>query len=160
MTMSTYQLPDGRTVSTDMAFTLGGIQYPNNWLQLSTPTDRSTRGITGPLPAPPYYDQRFYWGPDKPKDHAQLKKEYTAHVKRNAASMLSDTDWMVIRSVEPSGKPAAKAALGKRSAIRAKSDEKEAAILATSNTAELAAYVTSAQYSQWPEPDDDTNTFS
>jgi hypothetical protein len=43
-----------------MAFTLVGIQYPSNWLLLSTEQDRSQRNITGPLPEPPWYDQQFY----------------------------------------------------------------------------------------------------
>jgi hypothetical protein len=153
--MATYQLPDGRTVSTDMAFTLQGIQYPRNWLSLSTPEERAERGIEGPMPEPAWYDQRFYWGYDDngaliPKDHAQLQQEYIGHVQRNAGSMLSDTDWMVTRSAEPNGKPVSQEVLDDRAAIRAKSDEKEAAILATADTAELAAYITSADYSQWP----------
>jgi hypothetical protein len=50
--MASYLLPDGRTVSDSMAFTLVGIQYPSNWLLLSTEQDRSQRNITGPLPEP------------------------------------------------------------------------------------------------------------
>ena len=150
--MATYQLPDGRTVSTDMAFVLDEIQYPSNWLLLSTPEDRAERGIEGPLPEPPWYDQRFYWGPDQPKDHAQLQQEYIAHVKRNAGSLLAATDWMVTRSAEPNGKPVSQEVLDERAAIRVKSDEKEAAIEATADTAELATYVTSTEYSAWSEP--------
>ena len=48
--MATYQLSDGRTVSDSMAFTLDDIQYPSNWLLLSSEQDRTERGITGPLP--------------------------------------------------------------------------------------------------------------
>ena len=153
--MPTYQLSDGRTVSTDMAFVLDEIQYPSNWLLLSTPEDRAERDITGPLPEPPWYDQRFYWGPDQPKEHAQLQQEYIAHVKRNAGSLLAATDWMVTRSAEPNGKPVSQDVLNERAAIRVKSNEKEAAILATADTAELAGYVTGAEYGQWqpaPQP--------
>jgi len=42
--------------------------------------------------------------------------------------------------------------LTERAAIRAKSDEKEAAIDATTSTEELAAYITSPNYSQWSDP--------
>lgn len=147
--MATYQLPDGRTVSDSMAFTLDEIQYPSNWLLLSSADERKERGIIGPLPEPPWYDQRFYWAPDQPKDHAQLVTEYIGHVKRNAASMLSDTDWMVTRSAEPNGKPVPQATLDRRQQIRDFSNLKEAAIEATSTSEELAAYVTSADYSRW-----------
>jgi hypothetical protein len=147
--MSTYQLPDGRTVSDSMSFTLGGIQYPENWLRLSTAGDRSTRGITGPLPAPPYYDQRFYWGPNQPKDHTQLVEEYVGHVKRNVAALLSDTDWYLARQAE-TGASVPAAVLTYRTALRASSDTKEAAINATANTEALAAYILGADYPVWP----------
>jgi hypothetical protein len=149
--MATYQLPDGRTVSTDLAFTLDEIQYPSNWLALSTFEEREKRDIKGPLPEPPWYDQRFYWKPDQPKDHAQLVAEYIGHVKRNAGAMLSDTDWMVTRSAEPGGKPVSAAVLAQRAGIRAKSDDKEAFLAATETTDELAAYVTGPSYSDWSE---------
>ena len=148
--MATYQLSDGRTVSDSMAFTLDDIQYPSNWLLLSSEQDRTERGITGPLPEPPWYDQRFCWGPDQPKDHAQLVEEYVGHVKRNAGAMISQTDWMVTRSAEPNGKPVSQEVLDYRAAIRLASDAKEAAIEATADTAELAAYITGTEYPVWP----------
>jgi hypothetical protein len=148
--MATYQLSDGRTVSDSMAFTLDDIQYPSNWLLLSSEQDRTERGITGPLPEPPWYDQRFCWGPDQPKDHAQLVEEYVGHVKRNAGAMISQTDWMVTRSAEPNGKPVSQEVLDYRAAIRLASDAKEAAIAATTDTAELAAYITGTEYPVWP----------
>lgn len=149
--MANYQLPDGRSVSDSMAFTLNEIQYPSNWLLLSTENDRIERGITGPLPEPAWYDQRFYWAPDQPKDHLQLVHEYIGHIKRNAGSMLSDTDWYITRMVE-TGVGVPQAVLDRRAEIRACSNTKEQAILATTSTDELAAYVTSAEYSLW-EPD-------
>lgn len=148
--MATYQLPDGRTVSDSMAFTLDGIQYPSNWLLLSSVDERVELGISGPLPEPPWYDQRFYWGPDQPKDHAQLVAEYIGHVKRNAGAMISQTDWMVTRSAEPNGKPVSQGVLDYRAAIRLASDVKEAAITGTADTDELAAYITGADYPTWP----------
>jgi hypothetical protein len=67
--------------------------------------------------------------------------------------MLGATDWMVTRSAEPNGKQVPDAVLAERAAIRAKSDEKEAAIEATTSTEELAAYITSSVYSTWAEED-------
>ena len=147
--MATYQLPDGRTVSTDMAFTLDDIQYPSNWLALSTPEDREERGIEGPLPETAWYDQRFYWGPDQPKDHAQLVAQYSEYVRMNANAMLRETDWMVIREAD-NGTPVPEAWRTWREAIRAATGDKVAAIAATLDTAELAAYITGADYPSWP----------
>jgi hypothetical protein len=49
-----YALPDGRILQAGVAFTLGEVQYPPNWLELSTADDRALLGITvtAPEPAP------------------------------------------------------------------------------------------------------------
>jgi len=147
--MATYQLPDGRTVSTDMAFTLDDIQYPSNWLALSTPEDREERGIEGPLPEPAWYDQRFYWGPDQPKDHAQLVAQYSDYVRMNANAMLRETDWMVIREAD-NGTAMDAATKALRQEIRLAAGEKVTAIEATADTDELATYITGSDYPSWP----------
>ena len=164
--MATYQLPDGRTVSTDMAFTLDEIQYPSNWLALSTSEDREQRGIGGPLPEPAWYDQRFYWGPELPRDHGQLVVQYSEYVRMNANAMLRETDWMVIREAD-NGTTMDADTKALRQEIRLATGTKVAAIESTADTEALAAYITSSDYSQWPpypepEPEegDDTITFS
>jgi len=157
--MATYQLPDGRTVSTDMAFTLNEIQYPSNWLALSSAQDRVERDIEGPLPEPAWYDQRWCWGYDEDgkliwKDHAPLVMEYINNVRANANAMLRETDWQVIREAD-NGKAMDVAIKAERQGIREAAGTKIAAINATATTAELAAYITSAAYSSWsaPEPE-------
>ena len=143
---------DDKSLSPDRAFTHNDIQYPANWLRLAAPEEREAVGITE-VPDPPFFDQRFYWGPDTPKDHAQLVEQWVGKTKITAGTMLAPTDWMITRSAEPSGKPVSDAVLVERAAIRAKSDEKEAAILATTTTEEFAAYITSLSYSTWAEPE-------
>jgi len=163
--MATYQLPDGRTVSTDMAFTLDGIQYPDNWLALSTPEDREERGIEGPLPEPAWYDQRWAWGYDGDgvliwKDHAPLVQEYIGHIKRNAGSLLSNTDWLVIRETD-NGTPVPDEWRTWRESIRTAAGVKVVAIEATTTTEELAAYITGADYPTWPlDPSSPTGPIS
>mgnify|MGYP000863344316 CR=1 FL=1 len=142
---------DGKPLSPDRAFTHAGIQYPANWLRLSSPEERAAIGITE-APPEPVYDQRFYWGPNNPKDHTQLVEQWVSQIKATAASLLQSTDWLVIRSQDLSSqKPIPDWALDERGFIRAKSDEKEAAIRATTTTEELAAYVTSPEFSTWEE---------
>lgn len=150
--MATYQLPDGRTVSDSMPFTLDDTQYPSNWLLLSSQEDRELLKISGPISEPPWYDQRFYWSPSEPKDHALLVAEYIAHIKRNAGSLLSDTDWYITRASE-TGLQAPQSVLDRRSHIRQLSNDKEALLRATTTTDELAAYVTSTAYSLWSQQD-------
>ena len=49
-------------------FTIGGTQYPSNWLTVSTEADRTAIGITW-VADPVRADDRFYWNgdPDIPK---------------------------------------------------------------------------------------------
>jgi len=144
---------EGRRLGLDRAFTLDGINYPANWLRLTSLEEKAQRGITeAPSTPASNYDQKFFWGPNNPKDHAQLVENWVSKVKATAGSMLVQTDWMVIRAADPSSKKALpKAIKAERTLIREKAVEKEDAILATSNTEELAAYVKSSGFSEWGE---------
>jgi len=159
--MATYQLPDGRTVSDSMSFILNDTQYPSNWLLLSSQEDRELLNIAGPLLEPPWYDQRFYWSPSEPKDHTLLVAEYIAHTKRNAGSLLSDTDWYITRASE-TGLQAPQSVLNRRAEIRTLSNTKEALLEATTTTDELAAYVTGPTFNVWetPAPEEGEDTLS
>ena len=149
-----YQLPDGRTIASGVPFTLNDINYPANWLQLSTPADRKALGILelAEPPAPP--DQRFYWGWDSdgnaiPKDHAQLVELWSQQTRTTAGTLLTPTDWMVVREMD-NGTPMSDAYRDWRQAVRGASEAKVAAIAATTTTDELAAYITGADYHVWP----------
>ena len=157
--MATYKLPNGKLVSDDMAFTWDEIQYPSNWIKLSTQEQRDAIGLEGPLPAPPWYDQQFYWGYDDegkliPKDHAELVTLYCGYCRMNANALLRDTDWMVIREAD-NGAEVPLEIKAYRQLVREKCGEKVAAIEATSSTDELAAYITGPDYPVWfaPEPE-------
>lgn len=152
---------DGRPISPDAPFSAVNvdgdlIQFPANWIRLASDDDKAAIGLTWEAdPAP--YDQRFQWGwteDGEPiwKDHAELVSQWVAQTKITAASLIFPTDWMVTRSAEPNGKPVPDDVLAERDRIRALSNEKEAVIEATTSTEELAAYVNSAAYSQWAEP--------
>jgi len=143
---------DSKPLALDRAFTHNGVQYPANWLRLASPAEREAIGVTE-APDPEPYDQRFYWGPDLPKDHTQLVEQWVGQTKTTAGTLLAPTDWMITRSAEPGGKPASDEVLAQRAAIRTKSDEKETAILATTTTEELAAYITGPDYPVWTEPE-------
>ena len=142
---------NNQPLSLDRGFTTeDGTQYPANWLRLSSPEEREAIGITE-AEDEPWYDQRFYWGVGNPKDHAQLVDQWVTQTKETAGSLISPTDWMVTRSAEPNGKPVSQVVLDERAAIRQLSNIKEAAIKATVDTDELAAYITSPVYSDWSQ---------
>ena len=140
-------------LSPDVAFTdINDIQRPANWLRLATPEEREAAGISE-VADPPVYDQRFYWGYAEdgtllPKDHATLVKQWVGQTKATAGSLLAPSDWYITRMAE-TGTGVKQEVLDRRQQIRDFSNLKEAAIEATSSTDELAAYVTSSDYSRW-----------
>ena len=143
---------DGKPLSYDRAFSHEGVSYPANWLRLSTWEEKQRIGITEvPDPAQVAWDQRFYWGVDNPKDHTGLVELWISKVKETAGSLLTPTDWYVTRNAE-NGAVIPQDILDRRAEIRSFSNQKETAILSTSSTDELVAYVTSPAFGEWTAP--------
>ena len=135
---------NGKSLSIDMAFTSSdGTQYPANWLRNSTEADRKavlSTGITwekGPDP----YDQRFYWSVGKPKDLATLKALWVNKQKEIANSLLSPTDWKVIRQAED-GTAVSSKDKTYRGNVRTQCRLREATINACSDVDKLCATIT------------------
>jgi hypothetical protein len=141
-------LPDGRPISPDVAFTLDDVQYPANFLRLASPEEREAIGITE-VPDPASYDQRFYWGPSNPMDHAVLVERWVATTRDTAGKLLIPSDWLIVREMD-NGAAVPTEWRTWREAIRTASGEKVAAIEQTADTDELAAYITGGDYSTWP----------
>jgi hypothetical protein len=146
---------NGKPLSPDVAFTdpATGVQYPANFLRLSTLEEKEAIGITE-VPDPPTWDQRFYWGYTEdgeliPKDHTQLVEQWVAQTRTTAGTLLAPTDWVIIREAD-NGKAADPALKQLREDIRLATGQKNAAIEATTDTAELAAYITGSEYPVWP----------
>lgn len=57
---------DNKPLAVDTPFTHNEIQYPANWLRLSTAEEKAAIGISE-VPDAPAYDDRFYWAPGVPK---------------------------------------------------------------------------------------------
>ena len=120
-------LLNNKPLGLDSAFTTDdGTQYPNNWLRLASPEERAAIGITEVDDAPTY-DDRFYWGVGNPKDIDMLKANMISQVKQTAASLLTPTDWKIIRATETSLLLDSET-LASRAAIRTASNANETAI--------------------------------
>jgi hypothetical protein len=141
---------DGKPLSPDRAFTHNGISYPANWLRLTTLAEKEAIGITE-QPDPTPYDQRFYWGPNNPKDHGQLVDQWNDQTRDTANSLLTPSDWMVIREAD-NGAEVPLEVKAYRQLIRERCGIKLAAIEATTTTDELAAYITGPDYPNWGDP--------
>ena len=134
---------DGKTLPYDRAFTHNEIQYPANWLRLATLSEKNAIGITE-VADPPSYDQRFYWGVDKPKDLEDLKKTWIDKQKATAGSLLSKTDWMIIRKEEAStAVPGATQTY--RTAVRTQCKAREDQITACSDTDALVKLISASE---------------
>lgn len=134
---------NGKSLALDVAFSNGDINYPANWLRHATLAEKNAIGITE-VAAPAWYDQRFYWGVGKPKDLAELKKNWISQQKATAGSLLSKTDWMIIRKEEAStAVPGATQTY--RTAVRAQCKKREDQITACATTDELAALIGDGQ---------------
>jgi hypothetical protein len=60
-------LLNDKPLALDRPFSHNGINYPANWLRLSTAEQKTAIGITEVADESIAYDDRFYWGPNNPK---------------------------------------------------------------------------------------------
>jgi len=115
---------NGNPLAVDVAFSHNDIQYPANWLRLSTADEKTALGITEVADAP-IYDSRFYWGDGTAKTLTDtnevdengdplldengnqvvtlgVKSVLKAQEKDIAGSLLARYDWYVVRKAEKS----------------------------------------------------------
>jgi hypothetical protein len=60
-------LLNNQPLAVDTPFTANEIQYPANWLRLSSAEEKSAIGITEVADVDMNFDNRFYWSKDLPK---------------------------------------------------------------------------------------------
>ena len=149
---------NGNPLAVDVAFSHDDINYPANWLRLSTADEKTALGITEVADAPTY-DSRFYNGDGSAKTLTDtnevdengdpvldengdqvvtlgVKSVLKAQEKAIAGSLLSRYDWYVVRKAEKSTAiPTAISTF--RDAVRTACDTREKEIDACSDTAAL-----------------------
>jgi hypothetical protein len=127
-----------QTIQLDTPFTHNEIQYPANWIRLATEEDKAAIGLVWEAD-PVRADDRFYWDGDvnNPKDIDQVKAMLVSQSKATAGSMLSQSDWKIIRATE-TGVAASAETLAERAAIRTASNDNETAINACTSVDQLA----------------------
>lgn len=147
-------LLNGSPLALDTPFEANDTLYPANWLRLASPEEREAIGITE-VPDPPVYDQRFYWGYTAsgtliPKDHGVLVSGWVDQTRQTANSILTPTDWMIVREVD-NNTPVSSGVKEWRQSIRENCEVKVYIIRDTQTTDELASYITGPLYPVWPE---------
>ena len=149
---------NGNPLPVDVAFTHNEIQYPANWLRLSTAEEKTAIGITE-VDDPKIYDSRFYFvnGTAKALDDENAKNEkgellkdsngdqivnlgvksiLKAQEKEIACTLLAKYDWYVVRKAEK-GTAIPTSISTYRDAVRTACDTREKEIDACSDTAAL-----------------------
>ena len=157
-------LLNGSRLQPGIAFTHGDIQYPANWLNLSSLEEKQAIGIievedqTRP-------DDRFYWVTDNgngvytsiPKQLEDvteenesvtkgLKTQWTLQFKNTANTLLASTDWMVTRKSERNVDIPEKV-VTYRAAVLAELDRLETAI---NETSDIEGFILVVQSTNWP----------
>ena len=146
---------DGKTLVYDRPFSHDGINYPANWLRLTTLAEKQAIGITEVAnPVTPSHDQRFYWSVGNPKDLDELKSLWVATTKERANSVLQPSDWYAIRKAD-TGEAIPTAWSDWRQSIRVAAGAKVAMIELQTDVDSLAGYITTStgaesDYSFWP----------
>ena len=149
---------NGNPLAVDVAFSHNDINYPANWLRLSTAQEKKDLGITE-VANDPVYDGRFYNGDGSAKalDDVNatdeegnllkdengdqviilgLKSVLKAQEKITAGTLLARYDWYVVRKTEK-GTAIPTAITTYRDAVRTACDTREKEIDACSDTAAL-----------------------
>ena len=149
---------NGKTLPVGMAFSHNDINYPANWLNLSSAEEKSAIGITE-TSDPVSYDSRFYYtdGSKKSLDDTNakdpegnlmknpdgsqvvikgVKSLLKEEEKYKAGQLLSKYDWYVVRKAEK-GTAIPSAITTYRDGVRTACDTREKEIDACSDTAAL-----------------------
>ena len=168
---------NGNPLAVDVAFSHNDIQYPANWLRLSTAEEKTAIGITE-VADDPVYDSRFYLSngtakslddenaTDKNGDLLKdengdqviilgVKSVLKAQEKVTAGTLLAPYDWYVVRKAEK-GTAIPSAISTFRDGVRTACDTREKEIDACSDTAALVTLYGSKEdgtpnMTQYPE---------
>ena len=154
-----YSTTDGQYISEGNAFTIGDIQYPNNWLNLSTPEEKLAIGLEEVIATNSPDNDTYYWVTSTlnkasltytniPKDLAQVKTNAVSQINATAYSILLPSDWMAVKAFETST-PIDPTWNGWRAMIRT---EAANAITAINAATDVDAVATAVQVNWTPDP--------
>lgn len=108
-----YSSKDGQYINEGVAFTIDGVQYPSNYLNLSTPEEKAAIGLEEVIATNSPKSDQYYWVSttlDKatltyvntPKNLTDVKSNALSTINNTAYTILQPSDWMVVKSVETS----------------------------------------------------------
>jgi len=108
-----YSSTDGQYIQPGNQFAIDGVEYPSNWLNLSTPEEKAAIGLEDVIATNSPQSDVYYWVStelDKatltyvntPKELASVKTNAISQINATAYSLLFPSDWMVVKAFETS----------------------------------------------------------
>ena len=108
-----YSRTDGQYIQQGTQFTIDGVEYPSNWLNLSTQEEKEAIGLEEVIATNQPANDQYYWVStelDKatltyintPKELASVQANAVSQIRATAYSILLPTDWMVVKAFETS----------------------------------------------------------
>jgi len=144
-----YAQSENKYIQEGTAFTIGGIQYAANWLNLSSPADKAAIGLEEVIATNSPANDKFYWVSDSlngasltytntPKEVDTSKANEVSATNATAYSILLPSDWMATKAFETGTTVATEWATW-RASIRTTAATQVAAINACTTIEQLAA---------------------
>ena len=147
-------------------FTWNGVDYPPNWVNLSSPEEKAAISMVDVVYGQPANDQ-YYWvqqdAPvydagqnvvvinftNTPKDLTQVKTSAFAIINTTAYSILFPSDWMVVKGIETST-PVNPDWNSWRASIRATADSTRTAVTSAVDVDAVAQIMSNIQWAKSP----------
>ena len=159
-----YSTTDGQYIQEGTQFTIDGVEYPSNWLNLSTPEEKATIGLEEVIATNSPANDQYYWVSTElneatltyintPKDLDTVKSNSVALINQTAYSILLPSDWMVVKSVE-TGTPVATEWNTWRQSIRTTADTTRTAVASAVDVEEVETIMGNITWS--PDPNQPT----
>lgn len=147
--MTFYSSTDGQYIQEGTPFTINGVQYPQNFLNLSTPAEKTALGLEEVVATNSPANDKFYWVSSSlsgatltytntPKDLFTCQSNEVNATNATAYAILLPSDWMVVKAFE-TGTPMDADWSTWRASIRTTAANHIAAINACTTIEELAA---------------------
>lgn len=155
-----YSTTDGQYIQDGTQFTIGGITYASNWLNLSTPEQKAAIGLEEVVATNSPANDVYYWvstelnGPsltyiNTPKDLTSVKSNSLSQINNTAYTILQPSDWMVVKAFETST-PINPDWNTYRASIRATADSTRTAVTAAQNVDAVATIMGNIQWAKSP----------
>ncbi len=106
-----YREKSAQYVIAGQPFSIEGISYPSNWVNLSSESDKMRLELVEVKRINQPADKRYYWVAEilegaelryvnTPKDLDELKSKSIDDINKTVNSLLVSSDWRVIKSLE------------------------------------------------------------